>query len=289
MKKYFKISLILVIVLSLYATLVYFVANEDNKTPNNPIIDSGNNNNDNNEDKPSGFDKEDQDNDVIDINILLSPNRIISRRNGIWEENKNLKYNDVLYDVYIDSQNIGQKYLMYNKKWYIYDEQRNFIDYSGNVLAIKTDKEYKVINVSKSPLNEIDKNNIISILENKQISYNYDLIVKEKVVYDINADGIREEIIFISNAFTENVNDFSNTFSIGFIKYPTKNEIFFEYIDDILNSTSICLPSIQNLVKFENDLHLIVGCTYFSERGTQHNIYRIFNDTLREELKTNIE
>lgn len=278
MKKYLKVSLILIIILTVYSIFVFLISKKEEEKPTVPPVDK------------EPINKVDiPEEKTADYNIVLTPNTIISYIDGSWIENKNLEYANMSFDVYANSESYGKKFLTYNKEWYIYDENRNFSDYTGELFAINTSKQYKVMTYNESILNDDDKVIISTLLDNKQITYNYDNIIKSKVVYDVNKDGIREEIFLITNAFTENINEFNHSFSIGFVRFHNKTEIFYENISDIYSSISICSPYLQNLIELDDQIHFIVGCTYFSTKGTEHYLYSVANNLITEEIKTTLK
>lgn len=293
MKKYLRVSLVLIAILTVYSIIVFIVANNTKeKVPETPTNTGENNSNGNNNgNKEENPNKEEKPNNVSllgDYNIILAPNTIISYKDKKWIENKNLNYSNILFDVYVDMELLGNKYLTYNNNWLIYDENRNFYDYNGELFAINTKKEYKLRNFAYNNLNNNDKNEIISVLTSLNISYNYEDINKYKISYDINRDGVREDIFFISNAFTENESFYNNSFSVGFVKLENETNIFYKDIDDISANYSICNPYLQNILEFDNNLYFITGCAYFSNMGTEHYVYSVNDNKVKQELKTSI-
>lgn len=296
MKNYLKVSIILIAILTVYSIIVFIVANNNKSkellTNENPIIDDNKDkdiNDDNNKDKePNEKEENDSGNLVGDYNIILSPKTIISYKDNKWYENRNLNYTDLLFDVYVDMELLGKKYLTYNNEWYVYDENRNFSDYSGEIFAVNSSKEYRLRNFSYSNLVGSDKTIIANLLKEKEIGYNYEDMIKYKITYDINRDGTRDNLYFISNAFTENESFYNKSFSIGFAVLANETKVFYENIDELDANYSICNSYLQNILEINNNLYFITGCAYFSNQGTQHYIYNVNGTNIKQELKTSI-
>lgn len=295
MKKYLKVSLILIAILTVYSIIVFAIANNENdqKDNENNIVDKNNNdkqNNDNNENKDDDSSDSDDNKEEVkaDYNIIMSPNTLVSYTNGVWKENKDYKYTNQLFDVYVNMEAKGKMFLTYNNEWHIYDENRDFLEYSGDIFAINTTKEYQLRNVVSEDLNANDKNIITALLTSESITHNYDDMLKYKFTYDINSDGTKDDIYFVSNAFTENEDQYNKAFSMGFVKFANSTEIFYEDIRNTDGIYTICNPYLQNIIELNNSLYFITGCTYFNNNGTEHYIYSTTGTTIKEELKTSI-
>lgn len=288
MKKYLKITIVLLVVLTIYSIIVFAISKEENeKTPtDNPTPQKPNNPT---PEKPKEESKEDIVRENPDYNIIIYPNNIVSYKNGIWAENKGLNTTNLLFDVYVNNNPLGQKYLTYNDKWNLYENNngmKNFINYEGELLAVYTNKPYNLFNYTNTELNYNDKNVISSFLNENGITYNYEDLIKSKVIYDVNRDGMRDEIYFVSNAFTELENIYNKSFSIGFVKYYNEIEVIYHSVEDISKSYSICNSYLQNIIEIDGKLYLIVGCTYYSNQGTQHIIYESTSNGINEVLTT---
>ena len=282
MNKNIKVGLIAVAILTIYSIGIYIFAAQKNSQNNNnePEKIPENNNNENDKDiiKNENVFK-------ADYNIILSPHTIIGYKNGIWQENPKLNYNNMLFDVYINNEYKDKKYLSYSDDWYIFNENKDFLDYEGNILAVNTSLEYRNIGFVTSEFNEIDQSEITKVLNDKGITSNYNELKKSKIIFDINKDGMRDNIYFISNSFEENSSS-NKAFSIGFVKYYDKYEVFYEVIEDLDSIFTISNPSLQNILEIDNHTYLIVASEYYSNSGTEHHIYQVSDKNLLEVLKT---
>lgn len=286
-KNYLKITAILIAIMTIYSIAIYIIAakrNENKQETNKDKVTEPDKNSE--ADKNTNDEKKEE---VIsgDYNIIISPNTILSFKDGKWYENSNLKYNDKLFDVYVNNEYINKLYLSFSDGWYIFDSNKNFIDYEGKVLAINTSLEYRVVNYLTSELNINDQSNITSVLNDKGITTNYDELKKSKIVFDINKDGMRDEIYFVSNSFGEESSS-NKAFSLGFVKYYDKTEIFYDVVNSVENIYEISNPYLQNIIEIDNETYIIVGSEYYSNEGTEHYIYKISNSTIKEVLKTSI-
>lgn len=287
MKNYIKVGGILIAVLTVYSICIYIIAakrnnkqNEESKQNNSSEIEKDKNSNNNPISTPNDIELDG------DLNIIITPNTKIAYSLGMWQENPNFKHNNMLFDIYVDGQKYQNKYLSYDGNWHIFDNNKNFLDYDGNFLAVNAKKEYKNINFFSSELNESDKNNITLFLNEKGITYNYDELSKTKVIFDLNKDGVRDEIYFVSNAFVENQLSYNKAFTIGFVKYYHKNEVFLEIVDNLENIYDIPNSYLQNILEIDGQTYFIVGNQYFSDNGVYHSIYRYVDTSLIEVLKT---
>ena len=97
---------------------------------------------------------------------------------------------------------------------------------------------------------------------------------------------MRDEIYFISNAFTELEDVYNKSFSIGFVKYYNEIEDIFYSVEDFSYNLLMCNSYLQNIIELDGKLYFIVGCTYFSNQGTQHIIYESTSNGINQVLKT---
>lgn len=288
MKKYLKVTIVLLVVLTIYSIIVFAISKKENKqTPtDNPTIQTPSNPT---PEKPKEESKEDIVKKNPDYNLIIYPNTIVSYKNGVWVENKELNTTNLLFDVYVNNNPLGQKYLTYNNKWHLYENNngtKNFINYDGELLAVNTNKEYNLFNFTNSELDDNDKNVISTYLTENGITFNYDDLAKSKKVYDVNRDGMRDEIYFISNAYTELESDYNKSFSIGFVKYYNKTEVIYATIEDFSYNLLMGNAYLQSIIEIDGKLHLIVGCSYYSNQGTQHIIYESTSNGINKILTT---
>ena len=219
----------------------------------------------------------------------MSPNTIISYSNGKWSEKKNYDYVNKQFDVYDETGKLGNYQLQKsNDKWHVKDASNNFIDYAGNLFAITGDYEYNNIDYLKEDLKESDEQNIRSYLDSKGITYDYNEISKTKIVIDINNDGIREDVYAITNAFTDSPDLFNKVFSVVFVKSISNSTPIYENIMEIEKSYQSCVPYISNIISVNNEKDIILGCTHFSDNGTEHIVYKILDNKYILQLKTSI-
>ncbi|MBO5095451.1 MAG: hypothetical protein J6B98_01060 [Bacilli bacterium] len=281
-KNYIKITAILIAIMTVYSIVIYIIAANRNTKEDNK--NDGKVTENENISTPETPEKEEA--IIGDYNIILSPNTILAYKDGKWQENPKLNYKNMLFDVYINNEYKEKKYLSYSDKWYIFDESKNFLDYDGKILAVNTALDYKNLSYMTSELTGTDQNVITSLLNEKGITTNYDTLKKSKIIFDINKDGMRDDIYFISNSFEES-NTENKAFSIGFVKYYDKTEVFYDVIKEVDSIYTISNPYLQNILEINGQIYLIVGSEYYSNSGTEHYVYQILNNSIMEVLKTN--
>lgn len=275
MKQYIKVIVILTIILTIYGVCLFIFSNkrDQSKLPNNPVE---------NHDK-----KVPTESDLIS-NIVLSPKTFLMYKNGRWMENNKLDINNVLFNVYVNNESYGDNYLSNADRWYIYDSNKSFKDFDGDILGINGDYSYSVQKFFVSEIAEEDNSVIKSFLDSKSLTYNFDKLITFKYVFDINQDGSRDNIYAVSNAFNEDKDLFNKAFSFVFVSGLNENKVIYERVEELSSLYLICVPQLRNIIDLDNQRNMIVGCTYYSEIGTEHIIYNILNNEFNEVLKTNI-
>ena len=283
MQKYSKVIIILLVILSLYATGIYLLTkNSKSEEPTEEKFPE------NVENIPNKNEPETEKEANWDYNFILFPKTVISTKDGKWQENNEFKYQDKLFDIYIDNMYLNKYYLTYSDNWKIFDENKHFYDYEGNFIGINTSKEFEIIPFNNLEISSEDDQIINNYLTSKDIRFNLSDLKKTKIIYDINRDGIRDEIFFVSNSFTDQSDKYNKALSIVFVKLYGNNISFYEDIrglEDIYNIGNI---SMQNMILINQKIYFIVKVEYFSDTGTQHYVYEFSNNNLKEVLKTSI-
>lgn len=215
------------------------------------------------------------------MDIMLSSGAKWHLEDGIWTDIKDEKnYNWKKFNVYVDNQLLGNYNLLYNKKWYVYDDEKNLIDYDGTIVGIKGNKKFKLINFDKSNFDSSGENILKSILKKENIDFtnNFQGI---KITIDIDGDAKEEIIYTASNAFVEDQN-ITHRYSIIFIK-DDETKIIYQDYQDASMKYSMCVPKINTIIDLDEDskYELITECNYYSIMGTCTSLYEIKDDNYR--------
>lgn len=215
--------------------------------------------------------------------ILLNPNTIFKYNKNQWIKINNTTIEDYQwkkYSVFLNSKYTGDYYVWNDDSWYIFDDNKNAINYTDNFLAINSNfelssKEFEVIDASNSEY-------IRDFLNQKGISINTELTATEKVLVDIDNDGIDEEIYIVSNTFTLELGSetiFSYVFMIK------NNEVYIMYEREEEGDVySGCLPSINSIIDVDNDKtdEIILTCARYSAQEPINYIYKFENKAFRK-------
>ena len=264
MKGYVKALIIVVIILILYTIMVGAIAkNRNNKN--------------NKKDEPTSKPTEKTTNKVTnyDANIILLPNTILGYSGGVWEENKALEFDNKDFTVYTDQvyQNVK---LISTDHWHIMRKDNSFIDYHNDFIAINASIPIEA--VSNTLSTEITPENeavIKEFLNSNSIKYDYDKLNKNVFVFDVNHDGLRDEIYTVTNVFLEDYLGFDNTFAYVFVRTLNQNIVLYEKIINNINAMNTCNPLLQGVITVDNTSYIVVECNLYSDMGAKHFLYNI--------------
>lgn len=215
---------------------------------------------------------------IYSMDILLSSGAKWHLEDGKWSDiNDEKEYNWKKFDVYINNDLIGNYNLLYNKKWYVYDNKKNLIDYNGTIVAIKGNKKYKLINFHKSNFDTTGENLLKSILREKNINFSNNF-QGTKISVDLDNDGKEEIIYTASNAFIDD-EMINRRYSIIFIK-DDKTQIIYEDYQDVSMKYSMCVPKINTIIDLDKDskYELITECDFYSIMGSCTSLYAMKNN-----------
>lgn len=194
--------------------------------------------------------------------------------NGEWtdiEDEK--KYNLINYDIYIDNVKLGNYKLQdFKSKWYLFDDNRNSIQYNGILLAVNTKRNFSTVDYE---IKRIDKNDEIilnNILQKHQIN-KYKLNVNQKVTLDFDSDGVKETLYAISNAF---IQDEQKSFALLFIIDDNETIILKQVYKDSGMKDEIPLMKIINIIDIDDDkkYEIIVDESYFNNIRPCSSMYQ---------------
>lgn len=192
--------------------------------------------------------------------------------NNEWSRvNSNSNINNAGYlDVFINNQYIGLHRLYSGMYWNLYDENDDYVDYDGSLLALSTDFEAEVPSYE---MNSVDVNDLVTIssIVNRNVLVD-ELSINEKVNIDLDSNGIMDSIINVSNL--DSLIDPQTYFNLVYLVLNNENIVLIhENVDvsDILNYPVYNLVSLINLNN-ESNLSIIIQKGYFSSAGRNGNI-----------------
>lgn len=176
------------------------------------------------------------------------------------------------YDIYSNNEKIGNYYLWYNDKWYVFDKEKNPINVSGDFIAIKSNYGLKLKDFSQE--NVTDFSYVNMVLEDNGLSEDSEFTSIYKIDFDIDSDSKSEEFYIISNAFAM---DFvpEKTFNIAF---TIKNNSLYYIYKDVTDNKNFngCMPYYNAFIDFDNDgvSEFVLSCAKYSNLGQIDMLYQ---------------
>lgn len=259
------IAILIIILLLIYALIVgvLFIFKNGNEELNN----NSNNVIDNNEDEEKQY-------DYLEIDNTIQ----LKYFNGTWSLANDNDFNDVLFDIYVNQEYFGYYYLKKGVNWNIFDQNNNYIDYNGSLIAGTTGLQMKVRNSSITIVDSNDLQEASSIL-----GVNIDMLslsTNQKIIIDLDNNGIMDKVISLSNLYAEI--EQPAYYNLVYVNLNGKIIILVnELIDikDILISPSY---KISYFINMFNNIYdsIFIQKGYFSNVGeTTYLIYDYKNNT----------
>lgn len=224
--------------------------------------------------------------DTSELDMILTPNTIISYKDSKWTENNDLDYSDIKFKVYTD-KDYKDLYVTYTDEWYIMDSGRSFIDFDKDLgfaaISSKTSTSFDYLEDSK---NDSDNEVIKAFLESKDVKYNEETLKSSVYEYDINDDNIKDKIYILTNVFLEDYSGYDKTFSYVFVRSLNQNITAYEDVSKNVNAMNMCSPKLRGILTFKNSSILITDCSYISNNGTKHTLYSMEEKSITKLLET---
>lgn len=180
------------------------------------------------------------------------------------------------FNVYIDNESYGKFYLVNQGKWYLFDDDKNAINYESSLLAVDTNNKYKVVNIKRNSISDFTYIHKVLAEYNLDIEQTY--TSSDVIEVDIDNDNKNEYIYTITNKFPDTE---IPTKSFGFIFMVKNNKIYYLY-DHVSNNEDIydgCKPYINNIIDInqDNKYEFIISCSYYSNNGVEQKLYEFNN------------
>lgn len=212
------------------------------------------------------------------MNIMVSNGDKLQLKNGVWEDLKNPDdYNWNKFSIYVDNKFIGKYDVLYNNRWYLFDDNRKAVKYKGNILAINGNVKYEVIDFTEESFDSDGERLLMKILEEKNIDETSKPNSTSKIVLDVDGDGFQETFYMASNAFIEGFS-VKNRYSIIFTG-DEQPEVLYEHYEDESMQFSMCVPRINSVIDIDKDskYELIFECNYYDLLGSCSMLYELNN------------
>lgn len=192
---------------------------------------------------------------------------------------KNIEaFNWKKFDIYINREKLGNYNLWHNGKWYVFDDNKTAISYTGLFFAYKSDFEMDIVDFESRAITDFTYVN--QVLTNKGITPAIDYTVSTVTTLDFDQDGVEEEFYIVSNVFSDM--SIHNYFSFVFM--VKNNQIYMLYEDvDKNEGVNGCKPYINLIADVDNDKQneLILTCARYSNQIPIQMLYELEDDTFK--------
>ena len=234
-----KLSIIIMIIVLLLGIVLFFLVKNNHK------------------DK----DKEQKNNNYS----LVLNNYSVWEYNKAWYKSNIDRVNNKTMSVYIDKAVLGDYTLVYGSTWNLFDANKNYVNYEGDLVAISPNKKLYFINYKKESL---DNSDLSTIRELSGIDY---LSIQkispfEKVVCDLDNNGVEDSIIIASNKDIQNQIRY---FNIAYVNLNGQVNTLLNKEISADKKKAEPSYSLNNVLLFEKDTYgsIVLHKTYFSESG----------------------
>lgn len=269
-----KKVIIFVILISVYALISLVVANTilgDNN--DNPGGSSGNSSGGNSNPGTSETEKKDY------KYLLIEDTDIWVYDNNKWNSKKKIDEEKEKFTILINNQYFGDYYIKKASKWNIFDENDKFVNYNGNFLAHTEDFNVNVKDYIMGSVAIEDLSEIINLLGyNTSIS---SLTTNEKLVLDLDSNGINDKIVNISNLDSELEEVY---FNLIYVVMNGQTDVLVKQIIDIDKLLEEPIYNIQYVLNINREEYdsIIFQKRYFSNAGETNSVLYHFVDNKYE-------
>lgn len=206
--------------------------------------------------------------------LMVSPTTRWKFVKGHWSDaGKVSDYSLKPFEVYVGNKKFGTYNLTYNDKFYLFDNDRNPQLYDGNLIAYWGSLSMEVIDFQSEKVTQSDAPIIQKVLKENKLNISLDKLNMWKVEIDIDNDGKKEILYAVDNLFKEN----GETSAIAFLFILDDGKITYLHkkIESNKSTYSLCSPYVSNIIDIDKDkqYEIIMGCVYYSDRGTCHNLF----------------
>lgn len=219
-------------------------------------------------------------NEKVSDLIALDNNVVFKNTKGKWKvitEDTELKeYNWNSLYTFVDNVYLGKYNIYYNEELYLFDNNRNPINYNGSLIAF-SNKEYKLIDFKT---NSITNDKYINEVLNKNDLTNKKLTSSYYINIDIDNDDEKEQLYVVSNKFPIDIVNDNKYFSFVFLVDNEKIKMIYKKIEKTEDSYSGCKPYIKSILDVNNDnkYEVIINCAEYSTNKIHSTIYKYKNN-----------
>lgn len=177
-------------------------------------------------------------------------------KNNEWKKvsSNTIENNSNPYKIYADNNYVGEYHLKYAKKWNIFNDKEEYLDYEGNIFAFSHNFDLKLIRFNAIELADDDKEFI-------KVNYNiknFDMLLTNEVVnIDIDNNGEIDKIICLSSN-GDNYDEKDDFYNLVIINL---NGEYYRIIDQNKNNSNtldLAVYSINRIFMYNSNIYLII-------------------------------
>lgn len=219
----------------------------------------------------------------LETTIIVNDSTIWQLKNKKWynirDDSNREDLNWEKFNIIIDNKEIGKYKIVYNTKWYLYDDDKNPYQYTGNLLAYQANYKMKVKDFE--PIQISDYTYVNQLLEENFLPINQELTVSDLVSIDFDDDGINENFYLVSNAFPYD-GEPENIFTIVFME---KSGVIYKMYNSVEKNKGYngCKPYINDIIDVNDDgkYEIILTCAKYSVETPIDMLYTFTNNDFR--------
>ena len=217
-----------------------------------------------------------------ELTLLLGEETVWVYQNQNWIDNTQNKndYNWKKFQVFLDGKYQDEYYVWHDDKWYIFDDNKQPINYTENIIALRSNFD---VNLKTFTSEEIEKDNIVfKILKDKGISENVDLTTCTQTKVDIDNDGKNESIYIVSNVFPM---DFDPDTIFSLVYMEKDGNIYEIYSKEEKNDYNNGVkPYINSIIDVDNDgeFEIVISYAGYSVEKIENHLYKFINKQFKE-------
>ncbi|MEE0014973.1 MAG: hypothetical protein UE699_04750 [Bacilli bacterium] len=226
------------------------------------------------------YGRDEMKNSKLKTTLIIGDNTIWQLDEKKWYNIANAKEKEELnwkeFTVFVDNEKLGKYNLVFDNKWYLFDNKRKPVSYSGSLIAYSANYEMKIKNFNQEKISDYTKVN--KVLSENNISTGQELTSNTQISVDIDNDGVDEKIYVVGNVFPRET-DPDYIFSVVFME---KNDIIYPIYKSVDKNRSFngCKPYINSIIDVNDDnkYEIVLSCSKYSTEGTIDMLYKFNND-----------
>ena len=219
-----------------------------------------------------------------ELTLIIGDSTIWKNNEGKWlnitEEKTIEELNWLDYNVYIDNKKIGNYYLWNDgEEWYIFDKNKKSVNKEGSLIAYQSTYDIKIKDFKTEDIRNYY--NVQKILKENALDISSEFTVTTETTLDIDSDGNKETLYFISNAFPIDFNP-SKIFSFVFM---LKDGNIYKLYSSVENNTinNGCKPYLSAVLDIDHDdnYELVITCAEYSVMKPTVMLYKLIDEEFK--------